>query len=430
MLDRAKRVWPNLSQNLGFIPGLIVAAFALVGIVLVQVDGSLDLDGVDFVFQGNEAAARTVLSVIAGSLITVAGLTFSITIVVLQLTSSQFSPRILRSFFGDRVTQITIGTYVGIFVYSILVLRAVGTFGEDSFVPRLSITLASLFGIGAVILLVVFLHHVSQQVQVSHVTATVARRVLERLGSLYPQAFDNQSAIESPDGLLREWRASAPGLVMPERPGFVQRVDIASLGEKLAPDVTRVAVLVCPGDFVSVDQPLAEVWPAEAAERCERAMLEAVTVANERDLTQDIDFGVRQLADTAIKAMSPGINDPTTAVTCVDYLRSILVRLAGRAEPESVARPQEGLTLIARHRGYEEYLDAMLQLNRYVGGDAWVIDHMLAALAACARTATECGASDRASAARAVAATIAEQGEREVGNDRDRAAIRARIEAL
>ena len=140
MPKRLKALWPNLSQNLAFIPGLIIAAFALVGIILVQVDGQLDLDGVEYVFKGNEAAARTVLSVIAGSLITVAGLTFSITMVVLQLTSSQFSPRILRTFFGDRVTQITIGTFVGTFVYSILVLRAVGSFGETAFVPRLSVT--------------------------------------------------------------------------------------------------------------------------------------------------------------------------------------------------------------------------------------------------------------------------------------------------
>ena len=125
----------------------------MLGIVLVEIDGQLDLDGSQVVFKGDGPAARTVLSVIAGSLITVAGLTFSITMVVLQLASSQFSPRILRTFFGDRVTQITIGTYVGTFVYSILVLRAVGSFGDAGFVPRLSVTVASLLGIGAVVLL-------------------------------------------------------------------------------------------------------------------------------------------------------------------------------------------------------------------------------------------------------------------------------------
>jgi uncharacterized membrane protein len=162
MAERAKRLWLNLSHSLGAIPGFIVFLFAVLGVVLVEVDRHLDLDRVQWVFNGNGSAARTVLSVIAGSLITVAGLTFSITMVVLQLAASQFSPRILRTFFGDRVTQVTIGTFVGTFVYSILVLRAVGSITDAGFVPRLSVTLASLLGIGAAVLLIVFLHHVSQ----------------------------------------------------------------------------------------------------------------------------------------------------------------------------------------------------------------------------------------------------------------------------
>lgn len=154
MLRRLRNLWPNLSQNLGFIPGAVAAFFAALGIALVRIDEHLDLEHVPVVFQGDGSAARTVLSVIAGSLITVAGLTFSITMVVLQLASSQFSPRLLRSFFGDRLIQLTIGTYVGTFIYSMLVLRAVGS-QEVGAVPRLSVTVASLVGIAAVVLLVV-----------------------------------------------------------------------------------------------------------------------------------------------------------------------------------------------------------------------------------------------------------------------------------
>lgn len=178
MVRRIRSLWLDLSQNLWFIPGLIIVVFAALGIGLVQLDEHLDLEGVAWIFKGDGSAARTVLSVIAGSLITVAGLTFSITMVVLQLASSQFSPRVLRSFFADRVVQVTIGTYVGTFIYSILVLRAVGSFGGSGFVPRLSVTGASLLGIAAVLLLIVFLNHVAQMVQVSHVTADIARATL------------------------------------------------------------------------------------------------------------------------------------------------------------------------------------------------------------------------------------------------------------
>ena len=194
MATRAKSLWLNMSHSLGVIPGAIVLLFAALGVGLVELDGHLDLNGVQFVFRGDGSAARTVLSVIAGSLITVAGLTFSITVVVLQLASSQFSPRILRTFFADRVTQVTIGTFVGTFVYSILVLRAVGAFDDAGFVPRLSVTVASLLGIGAAVLLIVFLHHVSQLIQVSHVTATIADDTLERTEVLYAERYGDPLA--------------------------------------------------------------------------------------------------------------------------------------------------------------------------------------------------------------------------------------------
>ncbi len=420
MKNRLRALWPNLSQSLGFIPGLIVVAFAVLGIVLVQIDEQLDLEGVEVVFKGDGPAARTVLSVIAGSLITVAGLTFSITMVVLQLASSQFSPRILRTFFGDRVTQVTIGFYVGTFVYAILVLRAVGSFGDAGFVPRLSVTAASLFGIAAVVLLIVFLHHVSQMIQVSHVSANIARQTLARLDELYPDRYGEPVDQEQADSLLASWRAQAPGRVLPRRPGYVQRIGIDDVAGALAPHAERIAILVAPGDFVSIEMPIAEVWPASVAEQCGREILGAVSLASERDLNQDVDFGIRQLTDTALKALSPGINDPMTAVTCISYLRSVLVRLTEREAPPGVRRfPDHELTVILRQRRFDEYFDSMLQINRYLEGDAWVASEMLHALRACREAAIRCGAADRARFVHGIAMTIAAQAVDQVKNERD-----------
>ncbi len=425
MLRRAKSLWLDFSQNLWFIPGLIIVVFAALGIGLVQLDDHLDLGSLDVIFQGDGSAARTVLSVIAGSLITVAGLTFSITMVVLQLASSQFSPRVLRGFFGDRVVQVTIGTYVGTFIYSLLVLRAVGSTGDAGFVPRLSVSVATLFGIGAVVLLIVFLNHVSQMVQVSHVTANIAQATLARTASLYPDGYGEGIGDESADELLASWRAATPGRLLPERPGYVQRVDIEDLVDKLGPRADRIAILVCPGDFASVETPLAEVWPPEAAEQCRRALVGAVAISSERDLDQDVDFGLRQLTDTALRAISPGINDPATAVTCVGYMRSILVALADRAPLPRVRRvPEHELTIITRRRSFEEHLDALLQINRYTAGDVLVIDELLRALLSLSRTTAGHGATERERTVRDVAATIGEQAAKEVKNERDRVAVK------
>ncbi len=425
MADRAKGLWLNLSHNLGVIPGFIVFLFAGLGVALVEVDRRVDLERVQWVFNGDGAAARSVLSVVAGSLITVAGLTFSITMIVLQLASSQFSPRILRTFFGDRVTQITIGTFVGTFVYSILVLRAVGSVAEAGFVPRLSVTVASLLGIGSAVLLIVFLHHVSQLIQVSHVTATIAHETLARMDAVYPEEYGEPLDDADLDELLASWRrAGPPGQILPSRPGFVQRIGLDDLPDRLDGSVRQVALLVCPGDFVSVETPIAELWPPESAEACGPVIRSAVSIASERDIDQDLDFGLRQLGDIALKAMSPGINDPTTAVTCVGYLRAILVRLTERS-PEAAVRqlPDAGLTLIARRRRFGEHFECLLQISHYVDGDAWVAGEILVALAACADVARTCGAEARLRVIREVASTIAEQAAREVKNDRDRQRI-------
>ena len=431
MSDRITSLRRNLSQSLGFVPGVIVFVFAVLGIVLVEIDRQLDLDGVKVVFEGDGGAARTVLSVIAGSLITVAGLTFSITMVVLQLASSQFSPRILRTFFGDRITQITIGTYVGTFVYAILVLRAVGSFGDAGFVPRLSVTVASLLGIGAVILLVVFLHHVSLLIQVSHVVGNVAHDTLARIDVLHPEPLGRSVEDREEDELLASWRAEAPGRVLPHRPGFVQRIGLHDLTSGLSGRADRLAILVCPGDFVSVETPIAEVWPAAAAERCGEAIAGAISIADERDLDQDVGFGIQQLTDTALKGISPGINDPATAVTCIGYLQAILVRLAGRAAPSGVRRfPDRGVTVIVRSRGFEEHLESLVQVARYVDADAWVAGKILRALEACAAAAAEVGSEERLAAVLAVAGPIAGQAVEDAKSDRDLAALTRALAAV
>ncbi|WP_372790627.1 DUF2254 domain-containing protein [Paraconexibacter sp.] len=431
MVNRAKNVWLNVSGSLGFVPGLIVIAFGVLGIVMVEIDKDLDLDGASAVFAGDGPAARTVLSVIAGSLITVAGLTFSITMVVLQLAASQFSPRILRTFSSDRLTQVTIGTYVGTFVYAILVLRAVGSFDDASFVPRLSVTLASLLGIAAVVLLVVFLNHVTQLIQVSHVTASITHETLARTDALYPEDYGVPAQEEDAEDLLASWRGHPGGRVMARRPGFVQRVGLDDLVAGVAGRAERFAILVRPGDFVSIETTVIEVWPPEAAEDCRAAFQDAVAVTSERDLAQDVHFGLRQLTDTALKAMSPGINDPMTAVTCIGYLRALLVRVTDRAQPPGVRRfPEHDLTAVLLQRRYEEYLELLVQISRYVEGDAWVARELLDALGACAEVAHRRGAQDRLRSIRAVAAAIGARAREEAGGSRDREMIDAAMSRI
>jgi uncharacterized membrane protein len=416
-----------LTQSFGAVPGVIVSLFAILGIVIVELDRTLEVGGTQFVFQGDGSAARTVLSVIAGSLITVAGLVFSITMVALQLTSSQFSPRVLRTFFADRITQLTIGVYVGTFVYALLVLRSVGSFGDSGFVPRVSVTVASVLGIAAVVLLIVFLQHVAKLIQVSHIMGSIAHDTLRRLDALYPERYGEAAGEETLEG----WREEPSGIVRPYEPGYVRAIELERLAERVAGEAERVAILVCPGDFAGVETALAEVWPAEASTACREPVRAAIAVHRERDLDQDIDFGLRQLTDTALKALSAGINDPATAVTCIGYVRSILVNLTERAfGPPFREFPGQGVMIHARRRSFDEYLAVLLQLNRCVDGDAWVAGELLRTVEVCAATASRCGAWDRVPPLLAIGETIGEQAAREAGNEPDREAVANALAAV
>ena len=421
--------WNDVKQSLGFVPGALVAIFAVLGIVMVEVDRPLDLDGVRFVFAGDGSAARTVLSVIAGSLITVAGLTFSITMVALQLASSQFSPRVLRTFFADRTTQLTIGVYVGTFVYSLLVLRSVGSFGDEGFVPRLSVTLATLFGIGAVVLLIVFLQHVALMIQVSHTMGTVAHDTLERIDALYPERYGKPAGDEGP---LERWHAETPGRVIATEPGYVQRVELEALVDGLAGTAGARRNTRLPGRLRSArraDRRAVAIRRRRALRG--RVVRGAVAVRRERDLDQDVDFGLRQLADTALRALSPGINDPATAVTCIGYIRAVLVRLTSRELPHVIREfPDTGVTVAVRRRGFREYLEVLLQLSRAANGDGWIVTELLGALEACAAVAAGAGADGRAAAILDVAAVVAGQAEDDARTDHDRDLTRRAHEAV
>jgi uncharacterized membrane protein len=275
-----------------------------------------------------------------------------------------------------------------------------------------------------VVLLVVFLHHVSLMVQVSHVAANIAHATLARTDVLYPEDYDEGRASDRAGELLKSWRSDESGWLLAPRPGYVQRVDLDAISDALVGRVERIAVLACPGDFVGVETPLMEIWPARAAEDGRNELLRGISIASERDLNQDVAFGVRQLADTAIRAMSPGINDPATAVTCIAYLRAILTRLTERA-PAAAMRsiPDRKVALIVRQRQFDEYLEAIFQLNRYVGTDAWVIGELLQVLKACGQTAQRCGAPARMREVRLTAMTIADQAIDRIENERDLASI-------
>lgn len=383
---RLQNLWRNISSSFWFVPSLAVAAALILAGVLTGVDArlsGLDHSSVPWLFGGTADAARSVLSTIAGSLITVISIAFSLTVIALQQASSQFSPRVMRRFTGDRVNQIVLGAYIGTFVYSLMVLREVRSpeEGASGFVPALSVSVAIALAIVCVGLLILFIHHISQMLQVDLVERQIHDEMLERLDHLYPSMVGEPAAVkDAAAGDAAEDAAGEGWEIRSTETGFVRSIDDAALLNAEREGVTRVRIRVAVGAFVAHDDLLATVAgaPADAAETT-RAIRKAVVIDATRSAEQDLLFDVRQLVDIALRALSPGINDPTTAEHALYYLGDMLGRLGQRAFPSPVrTAPGGGIRIIVARPGWDDFVAASFdQIRESARGNVHVIDVLL-----------------------------------------------------
>jgi len=413
-----RAAWRELVTGFWFVPG----AVALLGALLAA--GTLALDhaasggeGVTLAFGGDAEAARQILATIAGSLITVAGLAFSITIVVLTLVSNQFTPRAIRGFLADRVNQVVAGAFVGIFIYSLLVLRAVrGNTIGDRFVPGISVSVAIVLALVALALLLVFIHHVGKSIQASSIAARISRETLRAIDHLYPAAVGERSG--APAEVTRP--AGEPtAAIRPDRHGFVQTIKLEALARKLGDALAEVPVR--PGDFVNERDVLALVWLRDMSDAdLESAVRGAVVIADERDVAEDAAFGIWQLADIAARALSPGVNDPTTAVTALAHLEAVLVRLAGRSIPSGTRRVGDA-DVVAATVSFTEFVEGPFgEIARSLGGNARVAAAALGSLRSISEAALEAGMTVRLDPLRTSAQAVLEAVRGETADAFDR----------
>ncbi len=374
--------WYDLQDSLWFLPAVITGIAIALALGMVRLDEALLLDrrtGSSWLFGGGAEGARGVLSAIAGTMITVTGVVFSITIVALQLASAQFTPRILRTFTGDRGNQVVLGAFIGTFTYALLVLRSVRTASSDAvtFVPAASVTLAIVLVLVSMGLLIYYIHHVASSIRASVIIDRAARDTLGLVDELYPADSGRPTQRLSPRPL------EAPGVVHTTASGYVQHIDqdaLVSLVEEQG-IVVRLEPLV--GEFVLPGAVLASVWPTDKLdESLAQAIRVTVVLGSERTLQADVELGIRQLADVAIKSLSPGINDPTTATICIDRLGEVLVRLAHKGNPEEVHTGKDGGGNLILPRPSFARLVAVAfdQLRHYRTGDPAVAEHLVEVL--------------------------------------------------
>lgn len=339
----------GLTKRFWAVPLLFAVGAGILALGVTAIDDSLDTSlRLPFLFAGGPEGARALLAAIITSMISFTGLVFSITIVVLQLTSSQFSPRVLRSFLEDRFNQVALGVFVATFVYALVVLRGVrGTAQVDSFVPQLAVTVAFVLVLASVLVFLAYIHHIAQSIRAAAIIASIADDTRALIEARLPADSPSKPVLPLPTGQSRTIAA--------DRPGVVQWVDDTALADAAESQGVSVELLRAVGEFVATGAPLALVHGE--AQFDEGQLYAAVHVGRERSMDEDVGFGVRQLVDIAERALSPGINDPTTAVQAIDQLHDIVRRLATRALPPRQRTTEDGrLVVSVPQAGFADYL--------------------------------------------------------------------------
>lgn len=375
--SRPGLAWVRVRDSLWFIPSIAVVVSAALAVVAVQVPTPRVESRIAWVwlFGGGAEGARGVLTAIAGGLISVTGTVFSVTIVALQLASSQFTPRLLRSFVADRVNQGVLGVFIGTFTYTLLVLRTIHTTpdGSDTFVPHVAVTIALALLLVSIGALIVFIDHVAQSIRASVILHRETQRTLAHVAVRFPTHLGLPDA-RGPIAADGASAAEAPFLVRAAQSGYLQAVHGESLWALGADDASgssepaTIRMELHVGAFAFPGKPIAAVWPAHRGEEIAGAVRRAFVLGPERTPEQDVEFGLVEVADIAVKALSPGVNDPTTAMHCIDRLTEMLAAFAAR-DPLVPKRtsPDGRVRFVARHSTFDRVVGLAFDQIRHFG---------------------------------------------------------------
>lgn len=328
---RRRTWWARVWAPFWAVPAASALVALVLGVALPEAERWLR-PYVLWVFPGGPDAARDVLTTIASAMISTSGVVFSITMVVLQLASSQFTPRVLGSFLSSRVVQATFGVFIGTFVFSLTVLRSVldQTDTDPGFVPRVSVSFAFGLALACVACLLAFIRHITEMIQVSRVISRVGNETMALVERVLPGQDDHG---HGGPGWSPGVGAPRHEVLLDDRHGHVDEIDLHAL-VRIAERAQGVFVLEAPlGSFRTRGQRVGVLWDGTLDEKVAADVNGALELTNERSLRQDITFGFRQLIDIGERALSPGINDPTTASQSIDELHRILREVVQRRPP-------------------------------------------------------------------------------------------------
>lgn len=380
--------WRELKATFWFVPVIIIFASIFLAIGLVYLDGfvSVSQDGLgQFFFVNSSDSARSILSTISGAMMGVAGTVFSITLVALTLASSQFGPRLIKKFMYVRLNQIVLGAYISTYLYCLLILNAVKDRDDFTFIPSISILVAIIAAIMNIVLLIVFIHQIAISLQADKVISDISGFISKQVQSLFPEKLgvisDNEESHDI-SNVISGFRMRTS--IKSVKSGYLQYIDREKLTEIVEKNDALLELYYRPGSHLVDGLMIGMLYSHNYLNQDSiDSILSQFVIGEIKTSQQDLEFSIHQMVEIALRALSPGINDPYTAIACIDNLKATMTYLAQAKFPSKYRfDDKSNLRIIEDILAFEGVLDAAFnQIRQFSGGSPAVIIRLMEALA-------------------------------------------------
>ncbi len=379
--------YKELIATFWFIPVLIIGLSVILSIGLVSLDSYLDIPDKGwfrFFLVNSTNSARSILSTISGAMIGVAGTVFSVTLVVLTLASSQFGPRLIKNFMYVRLNQIVLGSYIATYLYCLLVLNVIKDDGDFIFIPSISILMAILTAVANIILLIIFIHKVAISIQADKVIADISNFISNQVKTLFPDKIGEETGNDDVvDGSAAISAYQERTSITSPKAGYLQYIDNEALTEAVIKHDVLLELYHRSGSYLVKGLEIGALYSNEKWEKDKlKIILDQFVIGKTKTSQQDLEFSIHQMVEIAARALSPGVNDPFTAIACIDNLTATMSYLAQAKFPSKYRYDEEGkLRIIADTLDFEGVLDAAFnQIRQFSGGSTAVIIRLMEAL--------------------------------------------------
>jgi len=400
MNARLIKFWNDLQSSYYFIPGLMALGAILLAFITIAVDKNFAdyfAKKTGWFYSNTAGGARAVLTTIAGSMMTVAAVTFSITMVAVTSAAGQYGPRLIGNFMRDKANQVTLGTFTATFVYCLTILRVARTgdaAGAGSavaeFVPNISVFVAMVMTMFSVGVMIFFIHHIPETLNVGNITAQVGRKLRGDIQNMFPENIgDSETDKEAPSNAvnLEDYHHKNALKIKAKAEGYIQAVQEDAILKWATRHDAVVRLQYRPGDFSVKGDTLMHVWTRggahlETDDKHEEVLLGTYAMGTQRTAHQNILFLADELVEILARALSPGVNDPFTAINCINWFHSAIHAMMHSGEPEAYRRDENGdLRVIAHAISFKRFVSVICDQSRpYIASDRNTAIKMLTVL--------------------------------------------------